>query len=48
MPRRVLTWRRLSPVRSLYLREHGRRVIEGAHEWPERVIEPGGCVELVF
>lgn len=33
---------------ALYLREHGRRVIEGAHEWPERVIEPGGCVELVF
>ncbi len=31
-----------------YLREHGPRVIAGAHEWPERVIEPGACVELVF
>lgn len=31
-----------------YLKAHGPRVIAGAHEWPEQVVEPGACVELVF
>lgn len=33
---------------ALYLQQHGPRVVQGAHEWPQRVIETGGCVELVF